>query len=497
MLYSILAMRLKKLLNKITVVITLLLFCNLISGQDHLLNEKITKIFDHPSCTYANISFCAYDIDQGKKIADYRSKKTLIPASSLKVISTLSALDLFGADYQFETKITHSGVIAKDGTLKGNLYVEGSGDPTLGFNRISGSLDLKTLMKTITDEVIKYGITCIDGKIIADESIFDSYPVSPSWQWDDLGNYYACGAWGINIHENTYYIYFKDRAKVGLRPSINFHEPKIEGIEFSNEVVIDSAGTGDNAYIFGGPYDYYKRISGTIPQGEGNFRIKGAIPDPPLFFAQALQKSLNKANINCLGIETQFRPKSSKSRRKKISSLFSPKLGEIVRLTNEESLNLHAEALFKLSSLKTNSAASGSRAERYIKKKMKSKGIDVAGFHMEDGSGLSTRTTVSAETLAAFVMEQAQDHGPAFISEYLPVVGAEGTVRNLYLSPQLSQKVWLKSGSMKKVLSYTGMMKNKDNEWISVSILFNGFHKKHSDMRKIVAEVLKAVHDKS
>lgn len=492
-------MKLKKLLNN-QIIVLIQLYCLLgtaVFGQDGL-DDKLNQIFDRPACTYANISFCAYDVETGEKVADHRSKKSMIPASSLKVISTLSALDLFGEDYRFETIISHSGVIAKDGTLKGNLYIEGSGDPTLGFDdRFEDAKGLKSVLKYISQAVIDHGITCIDGKIISDESIFDSYPVSPSWQWDDLGNYYACGAWGINIHENTYYVYFTDRAKVGLRPRIKFHEPRIEGIDFSNEVVVDSAGTGDNAYIFGGPYDYYKRISGTIPQGTGNFRIKGAIPDPPLFLAQQVKKELSKNNIDSGEPETQFRPKSSKSRRKKIGSILSPPLGDIVIETNEKSLNLHAEALFKLSSLKTNNAASGSRAHQYIKKKMRQKGIDTEGFHMEDGSGLSTRTTVSSELLAGFIMEQAKAHTPEYISNYLPTVGREGTVRNLHLKSKMNGKVWLKSGSMKKVISYTGMMKSKSNKWIAVSIVMNGFHKSHSEMRKIVADVLSTVYDET
>ena len=51
-------------------------------------------------------------------------------------------------------------------------------------------------MLQFTNAILDKGINCIDGNIIVDESIFDSYPIAPSWQWNDLGNYYATGAWG-------------------------------------------------------------------------------------------------------------------------------------------------------------------------------------------------------------------------------------------------------------------------------------------------------------
>ena len=456
------------------------------------LNRYARQLSESAPLKYANVSICAYDIASGENILDFRADKTMAPASSLKVIPTLTALELFGEDYTFETKISYDGTIEPDGTLLGNVYIEGRGDPTLGFDRFEEAMSLEALLTYWTNSISNYGITCIDGDIVADESAFDSYPVCPSWQWNDLGNYYAGGAWGINIHENQYYIYFGNRMRVGGRPKIRFHEPHIPGLEFSNEVFVDVAGSGDNAYIFGGPYDYIKRISGTIPQGSGLFRIKGSIPDPPLFLAQKLADKLASENIASEEAKTQFRPTYRKQFRHDIVTTKSPKLGDIVKATNFHSLNLHAEALFKSICFSKYSTASGSRALPIIKKRLKRAGIDISGIHLEDGSGLSARNQLSSRVLSQFIMHHAHLHTPEKLSTYLPKAGIEGTVSSFTQFEGV--EAWLKSGSMNRILSYTGLIKNKNDKWIAFSFIANGFHGKHKTINPIVRKIIREIY---
>ena len=188
-------------------------------------------------------------INTNKIVAAINPEISLIPASSLKLITTLSALDILGPEYTFTTKISYSGKIDPDGTLNGNIYIVGSGDPTLGSPRTSLKGEVLSFNKLIVDigkSIRDRGITCIDGEVIADESIFDSYPISPSWQWNDLGNYYASGAWGINANENEYYIYFKRNLRIGRSTILHSYQPYIPQLELQNEVTIDSSNTPDN-----------------------------------------------------------------------------------------------------------------------------------------------------------------------------------------------------------------------------------------------------------
>jgi len=457
-------------------------------GQS-LAQQKVEKILTSSVFKPTNVSFTAIDIETDTQVVNYRGDKMLIPASSLKVITTLTAIDKLGDDYTFVTRITHDGKIQDDGTLKGNIYIEGSGDPTLGSTRFKSIMDLKTLLKHITKKIIDYGITCIEGEIIADESIFDSFPVSPSWQWNDLGNYYASGAWGINVHENLYHLYFHKRTVIGAQPQIKFHSPNIPNIEFSNELKVDSSNTGDNAYIFGGPYTYKKRISGTIPQGKTTFSIKGSIPDPPLFLAGQIATQLKKENISTNGHSTMFRNAKGKRSRKKIIEITSPPLKKIVELANEKSINIYCESLMKTVAKESKMRGAGGDGIYMMEKLLKKAGVDINGLHMEDGSGLSARNNVSsrvlAETIAAYVDKFGEDR----MKIYLPRTG-EGTVVNMFAGTALAGRVWLKSGSMDRVNSYTGFLLNKKGKYISFSVIVNGFTVKHVTMRPYLEKLI-------
>jgi D-alanyl-D-alanine carboxypeptidase/D-alanyl-D-alanine-endopeptidase (penicillin-binding protein 4) len=62
------------------------------------------------------------------------------------------------------------------------------------------------------EAVKNLGITKINGNILPDASIFSKEGIAPKWSWEDMGNYYAAGAYGLSIYDNTYKIYFKSGA---------------------------------------------------------------------------------------------------------------------------------------------------------------------------------------------------------------------------------------------------------------------------------------------
>lgn len=454
--------------------------------------QAIEKLISKSVYKHANVSIAAFDIETKKQIVDIRSEKMLIPASSMKLITTLVAIDKLGEDFRFNTEISYDGTIEPDGTLKGNIYIVGSGDPTLGSKRIKDQPDMEELLVIIRDAIIDFGITCIDGDIVADESVFDSFPISPSWQWNDLGNYYAGGSWGLNINENEYYIYLNKRGKVGTRPAVKFFAPHIPDLDLSNEITVDSSNTGDNAYIFGGPYNYYKRLTGTIPAGSGTFTIKGSIPDPPLFFAYHVREKLTKANIQSESYSSIF--KKSKKKRRSIKMLQSQELKDIVKLTNMKSINLYAESLLKTIAGKAKMRASGGAGIAVIKKALKKEGVSISGLHMEDGSGLSARSAVSSKVFAQTVMAYTNKMGVEKICKLLPRGGREGTVVNMFAGSGMEGKVWLKSGSMDRVFSYSGLLQNKEGKWTSFSVIVNGFSEKHRVMRPKLEKIIKKIY---
>ena len=487
--WSIKVMPCFTLVTNFSLLFFICLSANIFAQDSNILQSKIDRLLLGSEFKYASVSVTVVDYDTGNHLAQINPDMSIIPASSLKVLTTLSATQMLSDTFQFITRITHDGYIEQDGTLKGNIYIEGTGDPTFASGNFKEEMDFTKLMPRIAKAIADKGITCVDGLIIADESEFNAFPISPSWQWNDLGNYYASGAWGININENEYTIVFKDRGVIGRRPIISYHYPTIPSLEFSNEVAVDSSHTGDQAYIFGGPYNYKKRIVGTIPQGTTTFNIKGSIPDPPLFAAYFLTKKLEDLKIKTNGYETEYYP-NAKSKRKLITRIKSPYLKDIARSANFDSNNLYCEAILKAMGKKKNGEATGQNGIAAVREILRKYKIDHKALNMEDGSGLSARNNVSSHMLADFLQQYAQNNGVDYTIDLLPKAGSQGTVRSLLRNSSAQGHVWMKSGSMNRVLTYTGILEDSEGNWKTFSIMINGFDVDYKVMRSKVEKMV-------
>jgi len=482
----------------------LILFLQLLSGNvknvaaqttGSLLQSKIDNIASSDFYKHASLGVSVRDAKTGEVVGQVQKDKMLVPASSLKLITTLSGREILGPEFRYETKISHDGFIDTDGTLKGNLYIEGSGDPTLGSDRIKGNLNGDQLFRKIISDVKTHGITCVEGDIIADESVFNSFPISPSWQWNDLGNYYAAGAWGLNVHENEYAIYFHRNGPIGSLSRIAYFKPFVPNLELDNEVTIDDADSGDNAYIFGGPYHYGKRVVGTIPRGKNLFVVKGSLPDPPSYFSYRVLQELEKNDMGGHIYKTQYRPDTKKSSRKKITSYFSSSLNEIIKLANDRSINIYCESILKTIGIRKRNAGSGGEGIAAIEDLLQSRNMDIRALHMEDGSGLSTRNLVSPDFLTNFLCNYVRDKNLNDITPLLPRVGVEGTVKFILINSPAKGNMWIKSGSMDKILTYSGYCKAASGRYVAFSVFLNASTaKKKSENKAELEKILDAIY---
>jgi D-alanyl-D-alanine carboxypeptidase/D-alanyl-D-alanine-endopeptidase (penicillin-binding protein 4) len=127
-----------------------------------------------------------------------------------------------------KTELQYSGEIDKQGNLKGNLYIKGYGDPTFGSPLMEAAKPMDEVLNTFVASILNKNILCVEGYVIGDASWFGSEVNAPDWPWIDLGNYYAAGVWGLNIHENLYYLHFLQNPQLKAAPRIMNIEPAVE-----------------------------------------------------------------------------------------------------------------------------------------------------------------------------------------------------------------------------------------------------------------------------
>lgn len=463
--------------NKIVLLCLLICFHALAGAQTP---APVKRLLQAPYMRGASFSLIVKDVQDGKTVCSYDTDRLQSPASVLKTVATATALEILGEDYRYPTTLEYDGTL-ENGTLKGNLYIKGSGDPSLGSSYFAP--DQNKFLSAWIAALQKAGIRRITGSIISDESIFDTEGVSVKWLREDMGNYYAPGSYGLSVFDNMYKLSLQTGA-VGSRPVLKGTEPNIPFIRFKNYLKTASVSS-DSAYIIGAPLDDVRYLYGVLPANRETYVLKGDIPDPALYLAHYLTDRLRQKGIQVDGAPSCYRIEAEENRwnkkeRKEIVTTYSPTLREIASVCNHVSHNLYADALLKTIGLqykprKNEVISSFGRGVQVVKEYWEKKGLDVFSLRMNDGSGLAPVDKVSAgfmgELLAYMATESAVSE--AFIAS-LPQAGIEGSVRNFLKGSKLQGKARLKSGGITGVRSYAGYI-TEDGKTYAVAIFSNNY----------------------
>ncbi len=439
------------------------------------LKQALQRLEQDPLYQHGTVAFSLIN-QKGTPIVELNAQKTLTVASVMKAVTTATALATLGEDFKFETALEYSGNI-ENGTLKGDLFIKGGGDPTLASNLMKG-LTMNALLVQFTQKIKAKGIQKIEGRIIADESLF-TYNLTPEqWIWGDMGNYFGTPAGAINVLDNTYKLFFQP-TKLGQVANILRTEPEIRHLRFINEVKTAEAGTGDRASIAGAPYDPVRYVTGTIPMG-GVFSIKGAIPDPAYYLAYQLHQKLKNSQVSIAHMpvtthQLHLDKAQWDTQRTNIYTHQSASLKEIVTYTNLYSINLFAEALLKAIALQVAREASTQAGVTAVVDFWKKQGIDTEGFFMYDGSGLAYRNSITTSQLTAILLKAAQsNYGKTFLAS-LPIAGVSGTMYGIANQGRAKNNLRAKSGGMTGVQAYTGYFTAFSGEQLCFAIVINRY----------------------
>jgi len=469
-------------------LILLVLWCSVLSGQQP--DDLVRAMKSHDDFSHAHLALSVMPLDGNENSVKLNDEKKYIPASVLKLVTNLSGVKILGPDFRFSTQIMHSGTLKYDGTLEGDIIVIGGGDPTLGAIRFRGVRSTEELLNYISQQIRVYGIRCIEGRILIDDSYFAGQGARDGWQFNDLANYYAAGAWSLNINENQYSINFDTRGKTGSKAKMLGLDPPVGGLTFTNKVTVGKPGSGDNAYIYGDQFGHHKEIRGTLGRQKKAFTIKGALPDPPMAFADMLQTKLNDSGISCNGIGRIQQP----GPLHKILSIESPPLERIVYQSNIESNNLYAEAICK--ALGRNRAPeSGDKDEpAEIIHLLTSYKLNTREINMEDGAGLTKNNLISPGLMAGFIKAVALDLNIDYVKKLLAQPGERGTARYIMHDGDARSEIWLKTGSMTGVQCYAGILRSKTGKHFSFCLMANAFDVPNSRIRDHFDRFLEALY---
>ena len=423
---------------------------------------------------HASVSVCIADALTGETVYEHNSSVSSVPASVMKLITTAVAIEMLGPDYTFTTHIGFSGKIdTLSKVLSGNIIIKGGGDPSLGS--VNFSENYNDFLRSWVNEIKKLGIKKIEGSVISDDSYYDYRPTPSKWLWEDIGNYYGAGAYGLSVFDNLYEIHLKSTSG-SPAPVIK----EIIPAEYEPEILnhLRASGTADYGNIFSSPYGTSATMEGIIPAGQNDFVLKASISDPPLLLAKIMTKMLNSAGItlteepSTARLVKNYNPDDFSL----ITETVSPPLSKIIEVLNHESVNLYAEHLLKELGKKYGTAGSTYAGIEVVMSFLRKNGIDNSGLYMEDGSGLSPLDAINTRLLSnvlSYMETSGKYFGDYFSS--LPEAGKNGTIKYHFTDPIFDNRLRAKSGSMTRVRNYAGYLTTIKGNKLVFSIIVNNF----------------------
>ncbi|MBD1435120.1 D-alanyl-D-alanine carboxypeptidase/D-alanyl-D-alanine-endopeptidase [Sphingobacterium sp. DN00404] len=465
-------------------ILFLFIFLSIHPGYGQIGKDNINNAYQQfvKSGKFPNgiASLTVLDGKTGQPIFTNNASIGLPTASTMKVITSITALDILGPDYTYQTKLAYTGEIDSLGVLHGDIIVIGSGDPTLGSDRYAAT-KAETILNKWVYKIQQAGITHINGHVVGDDLYLNGNDVPPTWTWVDMGNYYGAGISGLNWRENKVGVRFNPGI-IGGTAAISSTTSSLTSVHLINEVATGPNGSGDKVYAYSAPYSNTVYLRGTYGKDLKKV-IEISVPDPAMALAEELHEALTEANIPVDSL-----PATGKGLRnqgvhlgkptKQLDTHQSPTLQNIVHWFNQKSINLYGEAMLKsfgiISHNKSNSEEAATLLSKYWEQKLK---IPASELHIHDGSGLSPQNRVTTLAMAK-IMHYAQSR-PWFadFQKSLPTING----------------ITMKSGTIGGVLGYTGFHTNNAGTPVTFSLLVNNYTGSTSAMRQEMFTLLNSL----
>lgn len=430
------------------------------------LDASAKELLNSSSAYAAQLSIYVAD-ESGNFIYEYNGNQGLSSASTQKIFTSAVALETLGKNYQYTTTASFSGNIS-NGNLGGNLYLKSNGDPTLGSWRYE-NYKPENFKKKFLEAIKQKGITKISGDLIIDDSYFDFQKTPGGWPWNDMGNYYGAGVWGLNWRENQFDINMNGKEMKG----INVDLPNVQWIN-----KVKTSGSSDQSLIYTAPYSDIAYITGTLPAKP--MTVSGATPNPPLTFGSEVKNWLKEAGIDFQGKITSTSMQEINGEKIEYAPLNnilleykSPTLDKIIYWFLRKSINFYGETLIKTLGKEKKNEGSFDAGISYLKEFWKSKGINSTMINFADGSGLSPQNYVSSRAeVQSLIWSKKQAWFPEFFEGF----------------PTQSNGMKMKSGTMKNTKSFAGYHTSKEGKKYVFAIIINNYQ--NSEMSEALFKVL-------
>ena len=413
-----------------------------------------------------------------KTEVDWRSKQAMNPASTMKLITTLAGLDVLGPQYRWRTNVYTDGLI-RQGTLKGNLFLQGTGDPKLIPE------EMAKMMKALQN----LGIQKIDGNLFFDRSAY-----APSVMEHNTIDGESLRAYNVPP-DPLLYAFRTLSFQLGKSRTADFidisYTPPLSQLKVINQMQLvdqscdswksnvrfnlDPEGNGATTNQL-----LTAQFSGSFPNTCKGVNYNVVALDANTFLTQGFAAAWELAG----GAWSQVpigRSGAVPLASRLLLQFEGIALADDVQDINKYSNNVMARQLMLTLALeKMGKPATTENGERVIQSWLRGLGLQFTELVIENGSGLSRNEAISAEHMTQLLVTARNLSIADTFYNSLPIAGTDGTMRNRlmahlrkFLHLKKKPEARIKTGSLADVRAISGYVMSKSGKMYAVTSFIN------------------------
>jgi len=446
-------------------------------GALERLRQAVVSETTAPNVRRAVWGIVVHSLDKDERLLELNPQTLLVPASTAKIVSALTAAETVGWDYVFETRLYATGPIV-DGVLTGDLIVVGSGDPTPEGRAGDG-------FRVWVDALKASGLKRIEGRIIGDDDAIDEPRPGAAWSWEDVG--YTSGALfgALNATEN--------RMALTIAPGAGEGQPATLSVDdfAQDRPLVNRTRTTSSTPTFVWPEQRIGEaplsIEGSVRSGTTPYRLFISTGNPTLWFVTLLRNRLIRSGVAVTGRAADLddlQPRPDRAAATLVYTHRSQPLSAIARAMLKDSINLYGEALMRLNA--GDMPATNDGALEGLRKRLAAWGIPKDGEHLVDGSGLSRRDLIAPETLFALLKRAFEPAGTSPFVNGLPLAGVDGSLAGRLKGTAAERNLRAKTGTMSNIRSLAGYVTTRDGEHLALVIMVNNYEGEGEDANEAI-----------
>jgi D-alanyl-D-alanine carboxypeptidase/D-alanyl-D-alanine-endopeptidase (penicillin-binding protein 4) len=430
------------------------------------LGQAIDAILNNPKLTDSQASIIVKDAVTGEVLYDHHGNQRAIPGSNNKIATVAGAFEVLGEDFTFATELIGTDRPV-DGVIDGDLYLRGSGDPSMLIE------DYQRLAADLADA----GVSTVTGDLVADDTAFDDERHGEEWAWGDLQYSSAMEISALTIGSasadhlaGTVRVFVKPGAAQGDDAQISM-TPANDYVEIVNEATTGATGSGTNVSIDRDEHSNTIRVTGTIAAGAAQTFGTRSVIEPTDLVASIFEDALEANGITVNGdvVSGETTPQGGQLLATHTSAPLSQLAVDLMKPSN----NSYAEAFFKAVGAATTGEGTFESGQEGVYAAIEKYGVNTDPIRQVDGSGMSRFDEVTPDMVTDLLIgaREASWYDAWYAS--FPVACKDGTLASRMCGTPAAGNVHAKSGTLTSVSALSGYATDADGRELVFSILLN------------------------